>query len=541
MLGISVELGTYSIKFISYHIDKKQTRLLSTDEILIEHHANQEVDHQDFDIWREQISLLKDYLDKIGTEHQVMMNIPSQIVTTRYIELPVKSKKKAIQMVPFQIEEDLPYSINECIHAETLEVEGEHTKSMIGIVKKIHFLHFFELLQEFNISPQVLTCDASNYAQLIKNKKDQYPSSFCILNFGHETTRGFYFHNGELVSNHQSYLAGDTITQAISKNYNIDYDEATLYKHQNSFLLLPEQYDQVNENQKEFAIMMDTTLALLISEIKRWDIGYRVKYGETIKEVYICGGTSNIKNIQNYLSVKLGVEVHFFNPYQYVEDSLIEQDEGVKRKFSQVTTLATNAVQRSKLINFLTGDYSLNSDSALPFEAMAFVSLRTAILSLILCVFFLASLFISNARINTANKTIKNLAKNPHLKGAMSPRTLRSIVSSNVRERNLKQLLTKLSAKERMIKQEVKTIQSALNINSFSSLENFISYLGGAKVELLKFIADDSGSVEALLKADSIAPLKSIKAKLDEDSLSKWGTILDDKKITLRANKTGGN
>ena len=92
-----------------------------------------------------------------------------------------------------------------------------------------------------------------------------------------------------------------------------------------------------------------------------------------------------------------------------------------------------------------------------------------------------------------------------------------------------------------MIKQEVKTIQSALNINSFSSLENFISYLGGAKVELLKFIADDSGSVEALLKADSIAPLKSIKAKLDEDSLSKWGTILDDKKITLRANKTGGN
>ena len=322
MLGIAVELGTYSLKFLNYQIDKKSIKLINTDEIIVENPGEDQSS-----LWREQIGLLKDYLSSIDRDYQLLMHIPAEIVSTRFIDLPVKSKKKATLMLPFQIEEDLPYSLSNCHWSESLTIENDGIEATVGIIRKEHFSDFYEFLKHGEIHPIVLTSDVSSFSNFIKKHVDQFPKSFCIINIGHGTTRGFYFKQGKLIANHHSYIAGQALTEAISKTYSITIDEATIYKHQNSYLLLEEQYDQVNENQREFAKVMDATLAPLLSEIKRWDIGFRVQHGEPIKDVYICGGSSNIKNIQNYLSAKLRVEIHFFNPFQFIESSKIDQDD----------------------------------------------------------------------------------------------------------------------------------------------------------------------------------------------------------------------
>lgn len=538
MLGISIELGTYSIKLISYQIDKKSTKLLSTDEIVLEHNLDQEVIEDENHLWSEQMRLLREYLLKLDHEYQILLNIPSQIVSTRYLTLPVKNKKKAYQMLPFQIEEDLPYSINDCAYGESFIITEEHTKALVGIVKNEHFEGFYELLKEHQVRPHVLTCDTSNYAGFIKKCKDDYPETFSIINIGHASTRGFYFLNGELISNHQSYIAGDAVTKAISKTYSISYDEATLYKHQNSFLLLDEQFDHVNDNQKEFAMLMDSTLALLISEIKRWDIGFRVKYGQSIKHIYICGGTANIKNIKNYLSAKLGVEVHFFNPYQFMDTTLIDQDSNLRRKFAQVATLSLNAVRKGKLINFLKGDLALTQGSVFPLESLSFIAVRTFIITLLFSIFFISETIITNGKINTADKVIKSLSQNQFVQGTITSRTIRSLIGKGTTSKSLIQTKNKFSLKDKQILQEVKTIQSALNLNALKNLNAILDYISNMNVEIIKFVSE-SGNVDFVLTSPEPKILKEISENFKNDNTQSWIVDLNPKTKLLSVSGKG--
>lgn len=533
MYGISVELGTYSIKFINYQIDKKTTYLINTDEIIIEHDQDKHEQSNEFQLWQIQLRLLREYLDNLDSEYQLMLNMPSQIVTTRYLEFPVKNKKKAIQMLPFQIEEDLPYSLNDCTWAESLIVEEDGTKAMVGIVKDEYFFKFFNSLKENSIAPHILTTDTANFSGLILKHKENFPVAFSILNLGHETTRGFYFKNGKLVSNHLSYIAGDAITRSISQTYSISYDEATIYKHQNSFLLLEDQYDQVNENQKEFAMMMDYTLAMLLSEIKRWDIGYRVKYGESIKEIYICGGTSNIKNMKNYLSAKLNVEVHFLNPYTFMDATKIDEDEKLRRKFTQVASLCANAINRSNMINFLKGDYALASGIGLPVESFVFLSTRLGIFALFICIYLFAESLILSGKLNNSNKNIVNLTKNPIIAGHFTNRDTRLISSNKAAYKQLVQMHANLVEKDNLIEQEVRTIQSALSTNGLNSLLYTLSLIGGRNVEILKFVSSDSENIDLSLHSDDINELESIKTSLDNDKTQKWFIDLNKKDQTL--------
>jgi Tfp pilus assembly PilM family ATPase len=522
MLGISVELGTYSLKFLNYQIDKKSISLINTDEIIVDNPGEDQSS-----LWKEQIGLVKEYLSEIEDDYQLLMHMPSDIVSTRFIDLPVKSKKKAALMLPFQIEEDLPYSLTNCHWSESMHLHNDGTEATVGIIRKEHFSEFYNFLKDGEIHPAVLTSDVSSLSSFVRKHIDQFPQSFCVINIGHATTRGFYFKNGKLIANHHSYVAGEALTEAISKTYSITTDEATIYKHQNSYLLLEEQYDQVNENQREFAKVMDATLAPLLSEIKRWDIGYRVQHGEPIKSVYICGGSSNIKNIQNYLSTKLSVEIQFFNPFQFIDSSKIDQDEKLRRKFSQLATLSSNTNSKSGLINFLKGDFALNSTNDLPIESMVFIGMRLSIISFIICLSLIIKTLIVSGQVKDAKKFASRLYKDDVLKTTLSASIKRRA------KKNPSLILNKLSQQEKMIKQEVNVIQSSLKTNAFHNVNEILAIISGYDVEIIKLVSTNDQNIDLVLSSKTEKELASINQLLSKDKNRKWFLDFNKKKLTL--------
>lgn len=533
MLGISIEFGTYSVKFLSYQIDRNKVSLLNTDEILIEHIAledHQEAHEEHYSKWQQYADIIKQYLDRINVEYQLMINVPGDIVTTRYINLPVPNRKKALLALPFQIEKDLPYSISECHWAESITINPNDSDALVGVVKKDNFLELFNTFKAHEINPKILTCDISYLSNHIAKHAEHYPEHFAIINFGHETTKGYYFSNGKLVSNHRAFVAGSNITEAISKTYNINLEEATLYKHQNSFLLLDDQYDQVNENQKEFAKVMDSSMAPLISEIRRWNIGYRVKYGAGIQQFFICGGTTNIKNFKNYISQKLDVKVSNFDPYQFENDDKIDKDEKHRHKFAQAVALASNSSQKSKMINFLRGEFNLGDMSDLPVHSMVFTSLRLGIVALSVCGYLLTQTIITNSKIEKADKHISILLKKKS-QGIITINKSRLNVA--IKQKNFTNILKKLNQKEKLIKQEVKVIQSSLGINAFSNLVYVINFLKGHKVELIKFSATEENLIDLIVKAEKLETLYEIEGKLKKDKSQKWMIEYNKPKKTM--------
>ena len=81
------------------------------------------------------------------------------------------------------------------------------------------------------------------------------------------------------------------------------------FKHQNSFFLTENQFDDVDEDQQEFAKLMKIIFCLLSWILKKWLFGYRVSRGSNIEKIIITGGTSRITNIDNFLSQNLNFPV----------------------------------------------------------------------------------------------------------------------------------------------------------------------------------------------------------------------------------------
>ena len=126
----------------------------------------------------------------------------------------------------------------------------------------------------------------------------------CILDLGHKTTKAYFVQDRQIVSNHTSFVAGSAINEVIAKTYQISAEDAIIYKHENAFLLTDEQLDEVSNEQREFALLMKQVFSPLILDIKRWEIGHRVKFGTSIYKIYILGGTSQINSLENFCHIQ---------------------------------------------------------------------------------------------------------------------------------------------------------------------------------------------------------------------------------------------
>ena len=210
-------------------------------------------------------------------------------------------------MLPFQLEEDIPFALSEIHYAYRMEPAKTQHFALVGLVRETTFETYYNTYKEKNALPNILTSEASSVENYFNQNAIAGP--FCVLDIGHKTTKAYFFYNSRLIVTHVSYTGGSEINEMIAQTYKIDSDEAIFYKHQNAFLLTSNQFDEVDQAQRDFATAMDKTLAPLVADFSRWKIGLKVNYGLSLQHIFITGGTSNIKNITNYLTEKWATKV----------------------------------------------------------------------------------------------------------------------------------------------------------------------------------------------------------------------------------------
>lgn len=521
---VSVDIGTYSIKMLTFRVDKNKIIYDYSKEVVIDSDEyNIVADHIEWDL---QLKIISEFIETLDDETRLIINAPNEILTTRYLNLPLKNKKKASLMIPFQLEEDIPFSLTEAHFGAVLHPQGQSNEALVSITKKADFNGFFDKLIDYKIEPKIITSQESVYDTFIRNTKEILPPSFCILDIGHTTTKAYFYTDKKLVSNHRSYIAGRTISEVISENYKIDLEEATLYKHQNCFFLTKDQYETVNENQRTFASLMDKAILPLIHEFKRWEIGHRINQGVGISEVLITGGSANIKNVHNYLATELGIKVNFLESYhEFVDSSSIDSDEKFRRKFTACNVQAQAYKSKSSTINLLHGDYSIKGKVDLPLQQTAFIANRIALFCLLLiCSFFVERIFI-NRDIKGITQSLSSVAKNPTLD--LTARYKRLIVSQTPQ---VKDYLVK---QQRAISQEVKLIQSAAQKNALQSLNVLAGIIRSYNCEIIMFSAISEANFNAEIKVKDKETLDNLQVALESSGIKNIFVEALEDKLTL--------
>lgn len=524
---LAIDVGSYSVKYISSFVDKRKVTHVEMSEMILKDYL---ADFPEMSAEEGQIKIVQELIDSVARPgSRVIFQANNEMMTTRFLTLPTKSKKTADRMLPFNLEEDIPYSLSEVHFAYRMDKQKTQHTAIVGLVRENTFEAYYNLLREKNAIPDVLTLESS----IVENYFNQnaIAGPFCVLDIGHKTTKAYFFYNSKLLITHVSYVGGQHVNDMIADTYKIDKEEAIIYKHQNAFFLTESQFEAVEPSQREFATAMDKVFAPLLTDFARWKIGLKVNFNLGLGHVFLAGGSSNIKNIANYLTEKLDTQVALLESFDRVDAQKIDINPKNKSKFTLANMMTIGFKQKNRFINLLTGRFAQSGQAEMPLHSFAFIGVRVAAATAILAISLMAERIFIQRDISFVNAKINALLKNDDLQ--LNNRLRRGFLQ------NPKPVFDSLVKRQRSIKQEISTLQSALEIKALSPLVTLSQTAASTDATLIEFKSSDIGEIKAVFTASEAATLKTLKATLDRANFNDVVTDLDEAKLQLTMTASG--
>lgn len=473
---LAIDIGSYSIKFVEVRPDRKTFLLVEKQEIILDEAKPHHPDAKTIaDLQKEIIS---NYIQKKPNDIKIIFQVPNEMLTTRYLEIPGTSKRKTELVIPFQLEENLPYSLANAHFSSRLNKKNNSFSVLSNITQAGVFKDFIGYFESKDTQPSILTSEIS----LIQSYIDHIRMNdiCCIIDLGHRTTNVYFVQDRQIVSNHTSYVAGNAINEVISKTYQISMEDAIIYKHENAFMLDDEQLEKVSPDQKGFALLMKQVFNPLIMDLKRWEIGHRVKFGTQIDKFYIFGGTSNINNLDNFIHYHTGINVFTLPPIIDLKNDYTPHD----KHFYIAKMMVISQKMPTNLINFLTGKFQTASNAFISVHSAVFIWVRTTFIALLLILGLVGERFIFLQKQNkAADVKIKALLKRGNLGITTKDR--------NAYNTNPSKVLSVIKNKNKIIKDEVSSIMSSQSLNALKPLAVLSKTMSNnPKVSLEKFSSD---------------------------------------------------
>ncbi|MFQ5456099.1 MAG: type IV pilus assembly protein PilM [Nitrospirota bacterium] len=234
------------------------------------------------------------------------VSMPCRSLSTRIITLPFADPKKIEQVIGYEIENQIPFSIDEVIiDYQIIESNPEGSKILVIIAPKETIRSNLSLLSKAGIDPSIIDIDSFalySFSQYyLKNGQDDV----IIIDIGASTTAVAFIVNRRLYGIRNITMGGDTLTMSISKRLSISFDEAERYKYEMEL----SRDGSFTYNSGEGDIIIKGELDALVTEIKNTIHIYETETERSMPYLFICGGGSKLRGIREYLSIELNKEI----------------------------------------------------------------------------------------------------------------------------------------------------------------------------------------------------------------------------------------
>ena len=270
------------------------------------------------------IALKKLLAETKFTSKLVNVSLSAQSALIRFVKLPALTddENKINQIIEFEAKQNSPFPMDKTVwDAQIVGVSEDSTEIdvMIIYVRSEEVESVVKLIRESG--RKIGNIEVAPTAGYNACRANMVGENACemILNIGGHCSTLSFVDNGKLFER-TIPIAGNSITQQISKEFGISYKEAEEMKRKHGFVALGGAYEEPDSEVASIVSkIVRNVMTRLHGEISRSINIYRSQQkGRKPEKLYLAGGSSVMGYTPRFFADKLRISVEYLNPFKNI-------------------------------------------------------------------------------------------------------------------------------------------------------------------------------------------------------------------------------
>jgi general secretion pathway protein L len=289
-------------------------------------------------------------LNHLSNDH-VVCAIPGIRLSSRRLHFPFTENKKINAAIPFEVEEELPIDIDDClIDWEKIHSDRASADIIATIAPRVEVSRLTQPLIEANAAPQTLEAEGLALANLCA--LFDLPGTRMLVDLGHSKSTFCVLVDGRAIAARTVAIAGRDLTAAIGADQNVDLERAEAVKCETG---LSGSGAATRAVVDRIAREISRTLSSNEEMLARLGSG-------PVSELTLFGGSAQLLGIEEALSERTGIPTQRLGlPHEGHGDRL--STDGPPLAYAPALALALRGTAQARTrMNFLKEEFAVRID-----------------------------------------------------------------------------------------------------------------------------------------------------------------------------------
>jgi general secretion pathway protein L len=369
MKSVGIDIGASSIKVVEVFSSNKGVQVTQ----FTEHPLNT---NPAFDA---EIEILE-FLRGLSSTYDVastrfVFGLRQEQVSVRNKIFPFNDRQKILKSLPFELEEDLPFSNETAIFdAKIVRSIGASAEVLACATPKNRVSAALQKMSDSGIDISILSAEGIAFANCFENWNAPIPAQpagameidplsverriSITVHIGHTRTLVCALENNLLIGVRSILWGGKNIADSIARRYEIPYPEALKEMQTKAFILPSKEgasYDQI-----VFSDTISAQVRELSRELKISILEFKAEFNGVVENVGLTGGASQILNLHAFLTQCLELPVNKTSVLTNFNNVSFEKTARTDSMIGVALGLAIEGLKkpRNPALNFMKGEFA---------------------------------------------------------------------------------------------------------------------------------------------------------------------------------------
>ncbi|MFP4017189.1 MAG: type IV pilus assembly protein PilM [Halanaerobiales bacterium] len=320
----AIDIGTDSIKAVKFQKKKK--------ELIITGFGMKSLPHQSLNEGKiVDEAVVANRLEQLCNElhcrnDRIVTTLSSNNLIIRNMELPAMDDKERLsEAIKWESEDHLPFPVDSAVEDfKVLSRKGELLEILLVATKKDMLDNLLSVYGHLGIIPAVVNIQPMALLSLIDYQK-KAGETVAIVDIGKSGTRVIVGDSTNIYLSRNIDIGGDHFTEIFMEENQANYNEAENMKKKKGI----QEDDSADDMDLAIAQIASTGLAesqYLVSmannlgeQIGRSLDYYSMKYRDKVSSIYLTGGGSNLRRLDELIEKKIERELEILDPYYNIK------------------------------------------------------------------------------------------------------------------------------------------------------------------------------------------------------------------------------